>query len=205
MEVDDRTLDSIAAYDANANAYQQAFRMKRPSTAIRRFAEWAGRGALVADVACGPASDLRLLTDAGLHVVGIDASIGALQHARLLMPRTALVRAFLHDLPFPVETFGGMWMSSTFTHLPRAQWPQAFGHLMTRMDTGPVYFSCYRGTADMEPITDPVLGTVHRSQATEDEVATLLDNHGFGDVTIQVRPDPIVDRRRPWVVGMGRR
>ncbi len=205
MEVDDRTLTSIAAYDEHAPAYQQAFRMKRPRTFIRRFAEWAGRGTLVADVACGPASDTRLLSDAGLHVIGIDASLGALQHGRLLMPRHGLVRAFIHDLPFPVDTFGGMWMSSAFTHLPRAQWPQVFGHLMTRMDDGPVYFSCYRGTADMEPIDDPVLGTVHRSQATEAEVQSLLDNHGFDDVTVDVLPDPIVDRRRPWVVGMGRR
>ncbi len=205
MEVDDRTMLSIAAYDEHADDYQHVFRMKRPSTAIRRFAEWAGRGALVADVGCGPGTDLRLLTDAGLHVVGMDASLGALQYARLLMPRTALVRTFLHDLPFPVDTFAGMWMSSAFTHLPRAQWPQVFGHLMTRMGSGPVYFSCYRGTADMEPVDDATLGEVHRSQATESEVESLLVNHGFDDITIEVQPDPIVDRRRPWVVGMGRR
>ncbi len=205
MEVDERTLASIAAYDEHADAYQQLFRMKRPVTSVHRFAEWAGRGALVADVGCGPANDLRLLSDAGLHPVGIDASLGALQHARLLMPRHALVRAFIHDLPFPVDTFGGMWMSSAFTHLPRAQWPHVFGHLMTRMGSGPVYFSCYRGTADMELVDDQVLGSVHRSQATEGEVKSLLDNHGFTDVTIEVRGDPIVDRRRPWVVAMGRR
>lgn len=205
MEVDDRTLASIAAYDEHADAYQHAFRMKRPRTAIRRFAEWAGRGALVADVACGPGTDLRLLSDAGLHAVGIDASLGALQYARLLMPRNPLVRAFLDDLPFPEDTFAGMWMSSSFTHLPRADWPATFAHLMTRMDDGPVYFSCYRGSDDLEPIDDPVLGTIHRSQATESEVEYLLTTHGFDDVTVEVQPDPIVDRRRPWVVGMGRR
>ncbi len=69
--------------------------------------------------------------------------------------------------------------------------------------SGPVYFSCYRGTADMEPVDDPVLGRTWRSQATEDEVEALLTSHGVRDVQVDVRPDPIVDRRRPWVIALG--
>jgi hypothetical protein len=32
----------------------------------------------------------------------------------------------------------------------------------------------------------------------------MLQSHGLTDLTVEVRPDPILDRRRPWVVALGR-
>lgn len=203
-DLDERTLSSIAAYDQHAQAYQEAFRMKRPVADARKFAEFAGRGALVADVACGPGCDLRLLSSVGLHAVGIDASIGALRFARLLLPRHPLVLSPFEGMPFDDDTFDGLWLSSAFTHLPRGQWAPAFAHVMSKRRSGPVYFSCYRGRGDMDRVSDTVLGTVHRSQATEDEVASMMAAHGLEDVQVEVRGDPIVDRRRPWVVALAR-
>jgi SAM-dependent methyltransferase len=203
-DLDERTRASISAFDEHAQAYQEAFRMKRPVADARRFAEFAGRGALVADVACGPGSDLRLLSSVGLHPVGIDASIGALQFARLLLPRHPLVLSPLEDMPFDDDTFDGLWLSSAFTHMPRADWPNAFAQVMAKRRGGPVYFSCYRGSKDMERVDDSILGAVHRSQATEQEVATMMSAHGLLDVQVEVRGDPIVDRRQPWVVALAR-
>ncbi len=205
MDRDPRTDESIAAYDEHAEAYQRAFRQKRPVADLRRFGDLAGRGSLVLDVGCGPATDLRALADLGVHPVGLDLSMGALRYARLLLPRHPLVRAPLEDPPFRPGSFGGLWMSSAVTHLPRADWRPTFAHLLTFLGRGPVHFSCYRGTADMEPVEDQVLGKVHRSQATEDEVEALLTSHGLRDVQVEVRPDPIVDRRRLWVMALGHR
>ena len=205
MERDERTRTSIAAYDEHAQAYQRAFRLKRPVADARRFGDLAERGALVLDAGCGPGTDLRVLADLGVHPVGLDLSMGALRHARVLLPRHPLVLAPMEDPPLKSRSFGGLWLSSAFTHLPRAQWRQTLATLLGLLDTGPVYFSCYRGTADLEPVDDQVLGPIHRSQATEDEVEALLTSHGLVDVSVEVRPDPIVDRRRPWVVALGRR
>jgi len=203
--VDERTEASISAYDEHAEAYQRAFRLKRPVADLRRFGDLAQRGCLVLDVGCGPATDLRALADLGVHPVGLDMSLGALRYARMLLPRHPLVQAPMEDPPFRLRSFGGLWMSSAFTHLPRSQWREVFGRLLEFLDTGPVYFSCYRGTADLEEVEDQVLGRIYRSQATEDEVEALLTSHGLRDVQVEVRPDPIVDRRRPWVVGLGHR
>lgn len=205
MELDPRTRTSIAAYDTNAAAYQQAFRLRRPVADARRFGDLTERGCLVLDAACGPATDLRMLADLGVHPVGLDLSAGALAHARMLLPRHPLVRAPLDAPPFRPGSFGGLWLSSAFTHLPRAEWRTTFSVLLETLGRGPVYFSCYRGTADMEEIEDSILGPVVRSQATEDEVEALLVSHGLVDVQVEVRPDPIVDRRRPWVVALGHR
>lgn len=203
--LDDRTIASIAAYDEHAREYQETLRRKRPFADVRRFAAFTTRGDLVLDAGCGPANDLRLLRDIGVHPVGVDLSEGALAEARMLLPRHPLVRAPLHDLPFRPRVFGGMWLSGTLDHLPRAQWRPTFAHLMTFLDHGPVYFSCVRGTRDLIEVDEPILGKVFRSEATEQEVEALLTSHGLRDVHVEVRPDPLLDRKRPWVVALGHR
>jgi SAM-dependent methyltransferase len=203
-ELDPRTRGSVDAYDAHAGAYQASLRLKRPVADVRRFAAFAHRGDLVLDAGCGPANDLRLLRDAGVHPVGLDLSMGALQEARMLLPRHPLVRAPFHRPPFRQRSFGGLWLSGAFTHLPRADWRPTFATLLGLLATGPVYLSCLRGNADLEPMDDEVLGRVHVSSAHETEVEALLASHGVRDLTVEVRPDPVHDRRRPWVVALGR-
>ncbi len=204
MELDERTLASIAAYDRNAGAYQRSLRLRRPVADVRRFAAFAARDDLVLDAGCGPANHLRLLRDAGVHPVGADLAAGALSEARMLLPRHPLVRAPLHALPFRERTFGGLWLSGSLTHLPRAAWRQTFEALLALLASGPVYLACVRGTGDLEVVDDPVLGEVHVSSATESEVHALLASHGIQDLTVEVRPDPVLDRRRPLVVALGR-
>jgi SAM-dependent methyltransferase len=204
VDLDERTLASVAAYDEHARAYQESLRLKRPVADVRRFAAFANRHDLVLDVGCGPANDLRLLRDTGVHPVGADLSLGALKEARMLLPRHPLVRAAMHDLPFKPRSFRGLWLSGAFTHLPRSEWRRTFAAVLELLESGPVYFSCLRSDDDMAPVEDPVLGQVYVSGATEAEVEALLSSHGITDLTVEVRPDPLLDRRRPWVVALGR-
>ena len=203
MERDERTLKSVAAYDEHARAYQESLRLRRPVADVRRFASLARRGDLVLDAGCGPANDLRLLRDAGVHPVGVDLSLGALREARMLLPRHPLVQTPLHDLPFRPRCFGGLWLSGAFTHLPRAAWRPTFAALLAFLDSGPVYLSGYRGNDDLVADDAPVLGTVYNSSVSEAEVTALCRSHGLQDLTVEVRPDPIRDRARPWVVALG--
>jgi hypothetical protein len=142
----------------------------------------------VLDAGCGPANDLRLLRDAGVHPVGVDLSAGALHEARMLLaaapagPRTAARAAV------PAALVRGLWLSGTFTHLPRGAWRSTFAGLLELLERGPVYLACYRGTADLERLDDPVLGEVYVSAATEAEVEALLTSHGCRDLTVEVRP-----------------
>jgi len=204
VEIDERTRTSIAAYDAHAREYQAALRMKRPVADVRRFADMAERHDLVLDAGCGPATDLRLLRDTGVHPVGVDLALGALREARMLLPRHPLVQAPVQALPFKPRSFGGLWLSGTFTNLPRADWHATFSALLELLDSGPVYLSCYRGTRDLIEVDDPILGQLHVSEATEEEVEALFSSHGLTEVSIEIRPDPILERRRPCVVALGR-
>jgi len=203
VDLDERTLISVAAYDEHARAYQESLRLRRPVADVRRFAAHAIRNDLVLDAGCGPANDLRLLRDAGVHPVGVDLSLGALLEARMLLPRHPLVRAPLDRLPFRPRSFGGLWLSGAFNHLGRADWDETLEALLEHLDRGPIYFSCPRGDRDLGRVDDPVLGEVFVSGASESEVETMLSSHGVKDLTVEIRPDPILDRRHPLIVALG--
>jgi SAM-dependent methyltransferase len=203
-KMDPRTRSSIDAYGPVARQYRDQVRLRRPIADVRRFASFARRDDLVLDVGCGPANDLRVLRDAGLHPVGIDLSFGVLTEARVLLPRHPLVFADFEDPPFIERSFGGLWMSGAFAHLPRERWHETLSRLLRLVGSGPVYFTCHRGHADLEPFNDPLLGEVHVSAASEDEVEALLRSLGVTDLSVDVRPDMRMDRRVPWVVALGR-
>ena len=76
--------------------------------------------------------------------------------------------------------------------------------LLRLVGSGPVYFTCHQGSADLEPFKDPLLGEVHVSAAMESEVVALLRSLGVSDISVDVRPDLRMDRRVPWVVALGR-
>ncbi len=204
VKKDERTKQSIAAYGPVAREYREQVRLRRPVADVRRFAAFARRDDLVLDVGCGPANDLRVLRDAGLHPVGIDMSLGALSEARILLPRHPLVFADFEDPPFIDRSFGGLWMSGAFAHLPRDRWRDTLARLLRLIGSGPVYFTCHRGKADLDRFNDPLLGDVHVSAATEDEVGALLRSLGVSDLSVDVRPDLRLDRHVPWVVALGR-
>lgn len=203
-EQDPRTLAAIDAYGPVARAYRDQVRLRRPVADVRRFAAFARRDDLILDVGCGPANDLRLLRDAGLHPLGIDLSPGVLQEARILLPRHPLVQADFEDPPFTDRSFAGLWMSGAFAHLPRARWRDTLARLFRLLAAGPVYFTCHRGSADLEPFNDPLLGEVHVSAATEQEVEAMLRSLGVVDLSVDIRPDLRLDMRVPWVVALGR-
>lgn len=204
-DLDPRTRQSIEAYDDVAADYQLQLRTHRPLNDVKRFASSLDRGTVVLDAGCGPANDIRLLRDQGLHVIGLDLSEGALAHARLLLPRDGLVRGPLEDPPFADESFGGLWCNGGLDHTPRDQWRAVFTQLMRTVASGPVMLACYRGTVDLVEVEDELLGAIHVSAATEDEVVTMFEERGLVDVRVEVRPDPLHGRRRPRVVAHGRK
>ena len=204
-DLDPRTRASIAAYDDVAADYQLKLRTHRPLTDVKRFARDLPRGTVVLDAGCGPANDIRLLRDRGLHVIGLDLSEGALDHARLLLPRDGLVRGPLEDPPFADGSFGGLWCNGGLDHTPRDRWRAVFTALVRTVESGPVMLGCYRGTVDMIEVQDDLLGTIYVSAVTEEEVVTMFEERGLEDIRVEVRPDPLHGRRRPNLIAHGRK
>lgn len=202
--MDPRTSASVAAYDAAAAAYLQAWRARRPRDAVRKFVALAGRDARVLDVAAGPALDTRLLRDGGLRVVAGDASHEATRITRMMFPKGSVARWDLRRLPFPGRAFGGIWAPAALQHLPRAEIRPALRELRRVHGSGPLFVTFREGQADLEPADDPPAGEVFVTAVTADELKALLLAAGYGEVEVEARPDPLERPEITWLYGWAR-
>ena len=201
--MDPRTRRSIDAYDAAADAYQQAWWRRRPLDAVRRFAGHAGRGAWVLDVACGPVLDVRVLRDAGLRVVAGDRSAEALRLGATLFPKKPLAVWDYRRLPFADAVFGGVWAPAALQHLPRSEIRPTLAELRRVHARGPVFLSFREGSGDLDPVEDPPAGQVYATSVTEAELKALLAEQGYREIEVERRPDPLERRGVTWLYGWG--
>jgi SAM-dependent methyltransferase len=202
--VDQRTAMSITAYDAAAAAYQERWKEHRPLDAVRKFGGLAGRGARILDVACGPALDVRLLRDAGLHVVAGDRSAEAMRVGKTFFPKGSLARWDFRQLPFLDGVFDGIWAPAALQHLPAAEIRPALAELRRVHRQGPIFVSFMEGRADLEPFEDEAVGTVYATAVEGDELTAPLLAAGYVEVEIETRPDPLGREGITWVYGWGR-
>jgi ubiquinone/menaquinone biosynthesis C-methylase UbiE len=202
--MDPRTAASIAAYDEVAEAYQEAWRDRRPLDAVRKFGGLAGRGARVLDIASGPALDVRLLRDAGLVVVAGDRSQEEMRVGKTFFPKGALARWDYRQLPFADATFGGIWAPAALQHLPAAAIRPALAELRRVHARGPIFVTFPEGSADLAPLDDQPAGTVYATAVAPEEVKALLLAAGYVEVEAETRPDPLGRPGLSWVYGWGR-
>ncbi len=204
MPSDPRVVATVAAYDQHAAGYHELWRQRRPLDAIRKFLALAGRGARVLDVACGPALDLRLLSDGGVKVFAGDLSHEALRLAKTFYPKGAIARWDLRRLPFPEQVFDGVWAPAALQHLPRGQIRQALQELRRVQRRGPLFLTFRSGSGDLEAVEEPPLGTVHITSLSDTELRALLLDAGYSGVEVELRPDPLAREEVRWLYGWGR-
>lgn len=202
--VEDRVDRTVAAYDAAAAAYQEAWRQRRPLDAIRKFGALVGRGGRVIDVACGPALDVRLLRDQGLKVVAGDRSHEVMRLARTLFPKGSLAQWDYRRLPFDDGVFDGVWAPAALQHMPRALIRRTLGEWCRVQRRGPIFITFREGGQDLGPVQDPPAGTVWATSVTGDQLRALLLDAGYGEVEVETRPDLAGAPDVTWVYGWGR-
>lgn len=201
--MDPRTRHSIDAYDAAAAAYQEAWWNRRPLDAIRKFSRLAGRGALVIDIAGGPALDVRALRDAGLRVVSGDRSQEAMRIGAALFPKKPLACWDFRRLPFAGGVFGGVWAPAALQHLPRSEMRRALAEVRRVHASGPIFLAFREGEGDLEPVDDPPVGQVYATKVSEAELKALLGDQGYAMIEVERRPDPGGRRDVTWLHGWG--
>lgn len=202
--MDPRTQRSIDAYDAAAERYQQAWWRLRPLDAVRKFSGMAGRGAVVIDVAGGPALDVRVLRDAGLRVVSGDRSMEAVRIGGTLFPKKPIACWDFRALPFADGTFAGVWAPAALQHLPRAEMRRALAELRRVHASGPIFLSFREGQEDLAPIDDAPAAPVFATSVTEAELRALLADQGYTAIEVERRPDPAGRAEVTWLYGWGR-
>lgn len=202
--VDPRTEATIDAYGRAAAEYHELWKERRPMDAVRTFGTLAGRNAKVIDVASGPALDVRVLRDQGLAVFAGDRSEEVMRIGHMLFPKRPLARWDFRRLPFADEVFDGVWAAAALQHLPRREMRAALGELRRVHGRGPIFVSFREGTGDLEQVEEPVVGLIHITTVTGEELKTLLLDQRYRQVEIQTRPDPLGRPDVTWVYGWGR-
>jgi len=202
--VDPRTQESIAAFDRAGEKYHDVWKEHRPLDAVRTFGTLAGRGAVVLDVACGPALDVRVLRDQGLTVVAGDRSEELMRIGHVLFPKRPLARWDFRKLPFADGAFDGIWAPAALQHLPRREMRSALGELRRVHGHGPIFVSFREGNGDLDLLDEPGVGPVYVTTVTEAELKTLLLDQRYEQVEVQHRPDPMGRPDVTWLYGWGR-
>jgi ubiquinone/menaquinone biosynthesis C-methylase UbiE len=112
-----QTYDLIAAEYARRNPVAAAEVAGR----LDELAASVPAGSVVADIGCGPGRDVMMLRARGLHVAGIDLSLGQLQAGDV----PGLVQADMRQLPLRAGSVHGIWCWAALMHLPREALPRA--------------------------------------------------------------------------------
>jgi ubiquinone/menaquinone biosynthesis C-methylase UbiE len=111
--------NTIEAYDKIAEEYSKTWGdidlIKKYADLFLRFL----KGRKILDVGCGPGRDSKYFSEKGLEVIGIDLSENFLKIARMKAPSVKFLKMDLRKLDFPNETFDGLWVCSSFLHIPK--------------------------------------------------------------------------------------
>jgi ubiquinone/menaquinone biosynthesis C-methylase UbiE len=123
-----QTYDLIAAEFARQNwvaAVEVAERLDELASSVPA-------GSVVADIGCGPGRDVMTLRTRGLHVAGVDLSVGQLQASEV----PGLIRADMRRLPLLADSVHGIWCWAALMHLPREAAPTAFAEFARVIRSG---------------------------------------------------------------------
>lgn len=106
--------ETIAWYDENAKEY--FLTTKCHPRNVHLFTPRLP-GKKILDAGCGSGHDANMFTGMGFEPIGVDISQGLLSVARQKYPKQKFVEGNLLSLPFPDNSFDGVWAQASLLHL----------------------------------------------------------------------------------------
>jgi SAM-dependent methyltransferase len=169
-----QTYDLIASEFARQNSVAAAEVAER----LDELAASVPAGGVVADIGCGPGRDVMMLRARGLHVAGIDLSLGQLRAGDV----PGLVQADMRHLPLQAGSVHGIWCWAALVHLPREAVPEAIAEFARIVRSGgSLLMSIADGDGQGFEVATPY-GSDRRRWFTryrEPELTALLTAAGF--------------------------
>lgn len=146
----ERIPKAISTYDKIANLYAKKVASRAPLQELEKFTKYIPPSAKVLDIGCAAGRDTRILKDKGYEAIGIDLSKGLLAIARKENSGIEFYFADVRSLPFPDNSFEGLWSNAVFHQLEKndmqdtlKEWrrvlkPKGVLYLRTKMGTGDI-------------------------------------------------------------------
>lgn len=132
---DDPHRRTLEVYESRAADWQSARHGHRRDLSTSLGSRWAGEGALVADLGCGPGWHLGDLPSGS---IALDGARSMLDLAGARAPGSPRVQADLRALPFARRSLDGAWAERSYVHLDRRLCPLAWWDLHRTLQVGSV-------------------------------------------------------------------
>jgi len=201
-------------YDRTAGAYADRFhdhlRDKPLDLAmLSGFARLVGAGGDVADVGCGTGATTAMLTEAGLHAVGIDLSPNMIEQARRLNPALTFQVGPMAALPFDDGALAGVCAWYSTIHVPDEELPQVFSEFARVLRPGGYVLVAFqvgdRPRVLTEAFGERVTLTFHRRMP--EAVAGMLDAAGlklYAQLVRELDDDGLESTPQAYLIGRKR-
>jgi len=173
LSVEERA--TLATYEAQAATWTRAITDQdfwAPEADM--FAQKLPSGRIL-DLGCGSGRDAALLSGRGYDVTGVDVSYALLRQAAAHEPRAQFVHGSMYALPFPENSFDGVWAASSLLHAPRARIGEALAELRRVVRPGGTVFVALKSGHGEEVVETPTIGPRLFSYWTADAFAAEMN------------------------------
>ena len=108
---------TIRWYNQNAQKFANLVESQQPVDYLSDFLELLPPSPVILDAGCGSGRDSVYFNHQGCQLTGLDLSTELLKIAKKRCPSCSFVLGDLRNLPFPDNSFDGVWAQASLLHL----------------------------------------------------------------------------------------
>lgn len=191
----DRIKKTIEQYNKIAYRYAQNIASRQPSQEIERFIKLLKPHDKILDVGCAAGRDCRIFKNKGFEIVGIDLSEKLLKIAKQNNPDIEFKVADFRKLPFPDDSFNGLWVNTTFHHLDRKDMlPTLKDFIRVLANNGILFIRTKLGKGNIKVKEDLALNEERGfTLLTQTELEIMVSKVGFEKIGSYISKDKTRD------------
>ncbi|HLL60544.1 MAG TPA: class I SAM-dependent methyltransferase [Candidatus Nitrosocosmicus sp.] len=202
--------DTIQWYDTHAKEYADKITNVYNEDSINAFTHLLPSDPYVLDAGCGAGRHVKLLSQKGAKVIGIDISKGLLEEAKKRNPEIEFLYGDITQIPFDDKTFDGVWSHASIVHLEKEEDVHAalceFHRILKDNGILHLHVKEQQGTADTEVISD-ILSNHERFFRfyTKEGLSNMLQKIGFDIYKITSSDDPHGRKEVQWLTFLAKK
>lgn len=185
------------AYDEVADTYADHFRSAEPElpvdlAMVEHFASLLSGERRVLDAGCGAGRMLPVLAALGCRVEGVDLSPEMIRRSRRDHSSFPSRVASIAGLPFPDNSFDGVFSWYSTIHNPDADLPRIIGEARRVLRASGLFLVAFQSGRGVQDVSDSYRRrghdiVLHRYNRTPEEMANALAGAGMTEVARLVR------------------
>lgn len=203
--MDNTTKVTIDSYNRHASSYSGFQSSLKPVKKHLDLFIQSLTGNRVLDVGCGHGRESEYLRQNRLVVIGIDLSEGLLKVAKNNTPQIKFIVMDMRRLDFPEDSFDGLWVNTSFLHLPKKDAKKTLVGFSKVLKPGGILFIGFQGHPNKKAIIIKEFGPQERLVATPEfgldkprffayysaeEMKKLLKETGFKTLNVSTKKEP---------------